>query len=98
MQKRPACRKRPPLDYQDETHGSRLAAKARRMANGLTPAERRDYFNQAVAIIPAGDRPKEATAFQLRRQFRRKFRLRLDFLPSVATDDPDHNSNCNPTQ
>ena len=62
IQKKPASPKRKPLDYPDETHGSRLAAKARRVGNSLTAEERRGYFNQAMAIIYAGNRAKEIPA------------------------------------
>jgi hypothetical protein len=47
------------LDYPEETPGSRLAAKARRLANKLTPEQRREHFNGAMAMIYGG--AKEAT-------------------------------------
>jgi hypothetical protein len=37
--------------YPNETSGSRLAAKARQLANKLTPEPRREHFNGAMAII-----------------------------------------------
>jgi hypothetical protein len=47
------------LDYPDETPGSRLAAKARKLASKLTPEQRREHFNGAMAMIYGG--AKEAT-------------------------------------
>ena len=51
--KQPA-RKRKKLDYPDETEGSRIAAKARKMASKLTPEERRAHFNAAMVRIYGG--------------------------------------------
>ena len=39
------------LDYPEETAGSRLAAKARKLANKLTPEQRREHFNGAMTMI-----------------------------------------------
>ncbi len=50
-------RKRKILDYPDETEGSRLAAKARKMANKLTREERREFFRRAMVRIYGG-KPK----------------------------------------
>lgn len=47
------------LNYPQTTAGSRLAAKARKMANNLTREERREHINAAMAMIYAG--AKEAT-------------------------------------
>jgi hypothetical protein len=47
------------LDYPAETPGSRLAAKARKLANKLTPEQRREHFNGAMTMIYGG--AKEAT-------------------------------------
>jgi hypothetical protein len=47
------------LDYPEETSGSRLAAKARKLANQLTPEQRREHFNGAMAMIYGS--AKEAT-------------------------------------
>jgi hypothetical protein len=47
------------LDYPEETAGSRLAAKARKLANKLTPEQRREHFNEAMLMIDGG--AKEAT-------------------------------------
>jgi len=41
-------------DYPAETSGSRLAAKARKLANKLTPEQRREHFNGAMAMIYGG--------------------------------------------
>jgi hypothetical protein len=46
-------------DYPEETSGSRLAAKARKLANKLTPEQRREHFNGAMAMIYGS--AKEAT-------------------------------------
>jgi hypothetical protein len=47
------------LSYPDKTDGSRLAAKARKMASKLTPEERRAHFNAAMAMIYGGAEAKE---------------------------------------
>jgi len=47
------------LDYPEETPGSRLAAKARKLASKLTPEQRREHFNGAMTMIYGG--AKEAT-------------------------------------
>jgi len=51
-QQRRAARKR--LDYPETTAGSRLAAKARKLASKLTPEHRREHFNQAMTMIYGG--------------------------------------------
>ncbi len=51
-QQRRATQKK--LDYPQTTAGSRLAAKARKMANNLTREERRAHINAALAMIYAG--------------------------------------------
>jgi len=51
-QKRRAAPKK--LDYPETTAGSRLAAKARKLASKLTPKQRREHFNGAMAMIYAG--------------------------------------------
>jgi len=48
------------LDYPEETSGSRLAAKARKLANKLTPEEEAAHFRRGMAIIYGGQ-PKEIT-------------------------------------
>ena len=47
------------IDYPEETPGSRLAAIARKLANKLTPEQRREHFNGAMTMIYGG--AKEAT-------------------------------------
>jgi hypothetical protein len=42
------------LDYPEETPGSRLAAKARKLASKLTPEKRREHFNGAMTMIYGG--------------------------------------------
>jgi hypothetical protein len=56
-QQQRAARKR--RDYPETTAGSRLAAKARKLASKLTPEQRREHFNQAMTMIYGG--AKEAT-------------------------------------
>ena len=57
--KQPA-RKRKKLDYPDETEGSRIAAKARKMASKLTQEQRRELFRRAMVRIYGGQ-PKATT-------------------------------------
>ena len=59
MMKQPqrAAQKKP--DYPETTAGSRLAAKARKLASKLTPEQRREHFNHAMTMIYGG--AKEAT-------------------------------------
>ncbi|HXR49012.1 MAG TPA: hypothetical protein VN784_16370 [Candidatus Limnocylindrales bacterium] len=57
QQRQRATPKKP--DYPEETPGSRLAAKARKLANKLTPEQRREHFNGAMTMIYGG--AKEAT-------------------------------------
>jgi hypothetical protein len=47
------------LDYPDETEGSRLAAKARKIASKLTSEERRAHLNAAMVMIYGGAEAKE---------------------------------------
>lgn len=58
--KQPAS-KRKKLDYPTETEGSRLAAKARKIASKLTPEERRAHFNAAMVLIYGGGDAKQVT-------------------------------------
>jgi len=53
-------RKRKKLDYSEETEGSRLAAKVRKLASKLTPEEEAEYFRRGMAKIYGGQ-PKEVT-------------------------------------
>ena len=55
---RRAAPKKP--DYPEETSGSRLAAKARKLANKLTPEEEAEHFRRGMAMI-YGNQPKEIT-------------------------------------
>ena len=45
--------------YPEETPGSRLAAKARKLAKKLSPEQRREHLNGAMTAIYGG--AKEAT-------------------------------------
>jgi hypothetical protein len=58
--RKPAKKARKRLDYPDETDGSRVAAKARKMASKLTAEERRAHFNAAMVMIYGGPDAKEA--------------------------------------
>ena len=57
---RQTASKRKKLDYPEETEGSRLAAKIRKLASKLTPEEEAEYFRRGMAKI-YGSRPKEVT-------------------------------------
>jgi len=57
--KQPQRAARKKLDYPETTAGSRLAAKARKLASKLTPEQRREHFNQAMTMIYGG--AEEAT-------------------------------------
>jgi hypothetical protein len=59
MKKRSAKKK--PLDYPDETEGSRMAAEIREKANKLTPEQREEYFRQAMQVYYGGAWPKQTT-------------------------------------
>lgn len=52
--------KRRKLDYPEETEGSRLAAKIRKLASKLTPEEEAELFRRGMARI-YGSQPKEIT-------------------------------------
>ena len=52
--------KRKELDYPEETEGSRLAAKARKLASKLTPEEEAEHFRRGMAKIYGGQ-PKYIT-------------------------------------
>jgi hypothetical protein len=52
------ARKKP--DYPESTAGSRLAAKARRLANKLTPEQEAEHFRRGMAKIYGGQ-PEEIT-------------------------------------
>jgi hypothetical protein len=49
------------LDYPGETPGSRLAAKARKLASKLTPEQRREHVDAAMTMIYGGA-PSPSTA------------------------------------
>ena len=42
------------IDYPGKTAGSRLAAKARKLANKLTREQRREHFDRAMTMIYGG--------------------------------------------
>ena len=55
---RQSVNKRKKLDYPDETEGSRLAAKVRKLASKLAPEEEAEHFRRGMAKIYGGQ-PKE---------------------------------------
>lgn len=57
---RPSTGKRKKLDYPEETEGTRLAAKVRKLASKLTPEEEAEHFRRGMAKIYGGQ-PKEIT-------------------------------------
>ena len=48
------------LDYPETTSGSRLAAKARKLASKLTPEQEAGHFRRGMAMV-YGSQPKEIT-------------------------------------
>ena len=44
------------LDYPEDTEGSRLAAKVRKMASNLTPEQEAEHFRRGMAKIYGGQR------------------------------------------
>jgi hypothetical protein len=46
--------KRKKLDYPEETEGSRLANKVRKLASKLTPEEEAEHFRRGMAKIYGG--------------------------------------------
>jgi len=57
---RRSASKRKKLGYPEETEGSRLAAKVRKLASKLTPEEEAEHFRRGMAKIYGGQ-PKEIT-------------------------------------
>ena len=51
---RQSTRKRKKLGYPEESEGSRLAAKVRKLASKLTPEEEAKYFRRGMAKIYGG--------------------------------------------
>ena len=56
MKKRAGKPAKKKIDYPEETNGSRLAAEIRQRCNKLTPEQRREHFEQALAMIYGGNR------------------------------------------
>ena len=46
------------LDYPDEPRGSRLAAKARKLASRHTPEQRRAHLDAALAMVYGASAPE----------------------------------------
>lgn len=44
-----------PLDYPLDTFGTRAAAKARKLANGLTREQRQEHFRRAMVLMYGGE-------------------------------------------
>ena len=57
---RQSASKQKKLDFPEETEGSRLAAKVRRLASKLTPEEEAQHFRRGMAKVYGGQ-PKEIT-------------------------------------
>lgn len=57
---RQSASKRKKLDYPEQTEGSRLAAKVRKLASRLTPEQEAEHFRRGMAKIYGGQ-PKEIT-------------------------------------
>ena len=57
---RRSIRKRKKLDYPEESEGSRLAAKVRKLASKLTPEKEAEHFRRGMVKIYGGQ-PKEIT-------------------------------------
>jgi len=55
MTDKPTNQPKRPLDYPEETYGSRVAARVRRAANKLTDEERRELFRQGMVLIYGGE-------------------------------------------
>lgn len=55
MNDRPAKKTKPPLDYPLDTFGTRAAAKARKLANGLTREQRQEHFRRAMVLMYGGE-------------------------------------------
>jgi len=58
---RTARKIRKKLDYPNETAGSRLGAKARKLASSDTAEQRRAHINAAMALVYGGKHTKEET-------------------------------------
>ena len=60
--KKPAhrVRKKKPLDYPEETNGTRWAAEARKQTSKMTREQRAELFRRGMVRIYGGQ-PKEAT-------------------------------------
>jgi len=53
--------KKKPLEYPDETNGSKMAAVIRQQANRLTAGQRAELFKEGMVTIYGGQWPKKAT-------------------------------------
>ena len=62
MTDKPSKPAKKPLDYPEQTHGSRVAARGRQKANAMTEEEREENFKQAMAAIYGGPVPQKTGA------------------------------------
>jgi hypothetical protein len=60
MRKRRAKSAKKKIDWPEETEGDRLAREIRQRCNKLTSEQRREHFEQAMAMIYGGDRTAKA--------------------------------------
>ena len=51
---RKSARERKKLEYPEETNGSRLAAKVRKLASKLTPEQEAEHFRRGMAKMYGG--------------------------------------------
>ena len=55
MTDKPSKKSKKPLDYPLDTFGTRAAAKARKLANGLTREQRQEHFRRAMVLMYGGE-------------------------------------------
>ncbi len=60
MSKKTFKREKPPKDYPQITHGSRVAARGRQRANKMSDAQRDEYFRKGMVLIYGSGIPKKA--------------------------------------
>ena len=58
--KKPGEKPKKRAEYPKETRGSRMAAKLRKKANGLTEVEIKGHFQEAMALVYASGRRGQA--------------------------------------
>ena len=60
MSKKRSETKKRPLDYPEETEGSKIAAQIRKRVSGMTREQRAEHFKRGMVKIYGGQWPKEA--------------------------------------